>query len=152
MTSKQEYTFNDAIRDAIDQQRGEGQPSAMMASANPKLAEELAAITNQPAPTTDEAKQELIVEALRTVYDPELPVNLYDLGLIYDIKISGEMVTIQMTLTAPGCPVAGEMPGMVEYAVRHVPGVETVKAELVWDPPWDKSRMSEAAMLELGFL
>lgn len=92
-----------------------------------------------------------IIEALRGVYDPEIPVNIYDLGLIYDVKASeaGE-VRIEMTLTSPGCPVAGEMPGMVKEAVESVEGVKAVEVELVWDPPWDASKMSEVARIETG--
>lgn len=97
--------------------------------------------------------RERVIETLQTVYDPELPVNLYDLGLIYDIAVDADFnVKIQMTLTAPGCPVAGTLPGQVERRVAETPGVESAKVELVWSPPWDKSRMSEAAMLELGLL
>ena len=93
-----------------------------------------------------------VVEALKTVYDPEIPVDIYELGLIYDIGIEPEgKVAIKMTLTAPGCPVAGTMPQMVEDAIRaKVPGVNEVEVELVWDPPWDFTRMSEAARLELN--
>ena len=93
-----------------------------------------------------------VVEALKTVYDPEIPVDIYELGLIYDIGIEPEgKVAIKMTLTAPGCPVAGTMPQMVEDAIRaKVPGVSEVEVELVWDPPWDFTRMSEAARLELN--
>lgn len=95
--------------------------------------------------------RETIIEALRTVYDPEIPVNIYDLGLIYDLRVAaGGGVEIDMTLTAPGCPVAGEMPDMVREAVEAVAGVASVKVELVWDPPWDPSRMSEIARLETG--
>jgi len=94
-----------------------------------------------------------IVDAIKGVYDPEIPVNLYDLGLIYNIDISDDYdVNIDMTLTTPGCPVAGEMPGMVASAVEPVPGVRTVDVKLVWDPPWDISRMTEEARLELGML
>lgn len=91
-------------------------------------------------------------KALRTVFDPEIPVNIYDLGLIYGISVdeSGAAV-VRMTLTAPSCPVAGILPGQVETKVREVPGVTSAKVELVWDPPWDKSMMSDAAKLELGF-
>lgn len=95
-----------------------------------------------------------IVSALRTVYDPEIPVDIYELGLIYriDIDETGKNATIRMTLTAPGCPVAGEMPRHVEHSVRGmVPELESVTVELVWEPPWDKDMMSEAARLELGF-
>jgi FeS assembly SUF system protein len=91
------------------------------------------------------------VEVLRTVYDPEIPVNIYDLGLIYRIDIDAQNhVKVRMTLTSPGCPVAGSLPGEVEKKVEAIPEVASAEVELVWDPPWDKSRMSEAAMLDLG--
>ena len=95
---------------------------------------------------------ERIVAALREVYDPEIPVNIYDLGLIYRID-SDDMgvVEIDMTLTAPGCPVAQTFPGTVEAAVQNVEGVAAAEVELVWEPPWTPDRMSEAARLELGF-
>lgn len=94
-----------------------------------------------------------VIEALQTVYDPEIPVNIYELGLIYraDVDADGR-VDIEMTLTAPGCPVAGTMPGVVQEAVSKVEGVTEVKVEIVWDPPWDPSRMSEIARLELGMI
>ena len=94
-----------------------------------------------------------IVDALHTVYDPEIPVDIYELGLIYDINIqpSGD-VAIKMTLTAPGCPVAGSMPDMVKDAVGTVESVGKVDVELVWDPPWDRDRMSETAQLALGMI
>jgi FeS assembly SUF system protein len=102
----------------------------------------------------EEAMSELeneIVEAMRTVYDPEIPVNIYDLGLIYDMKISeGGAVEIKMTLTAPGCPVAGEMPGMVARAVKTVEGVTECDVELIWDPQWNPDMMSESARLTLN--
>ncbi len=94
-----------------------------------------------------------VVNALRTVYDPEIPVNLYDLGLIYRIGISEDEknIEIDMTLTAPGCPVAEILPGQVEHAVRGMnPGVEDVTVNIVWDPPWTSEMMTEAARLELG--
>jgi FeS assembly SUF system protein len=91
-----------------------------------------------------------ITAALKTVFDPEIPVDIYELGLIYKIEIDdSRFVNIQMTLTAPGCPVAGEMPKWVEDAVANVPGVAGSKAELVFDPPWDQSRMSEEARVAL---
>ena len=94
-----------------------------------------------------------IIDALRTVFDPEIPVNVYDLGLIYRIEQKGDgAVEIDMTLTAPGCPVAGEMLGWVEKAVGGVDGVGSVSVKLVFDPPWDKSRMSEEVQLELGLI
>ena len=91
-----------------------------------------------------------IVAALKTVYDPEIPADIYELGLIYNIDIDDERnVAIEMTLTAPGCPVAGEMPGWVENAVGAAPGVKTVKVTIVFDPPWDQSRMSDEARVAL---
>ncbi|MFQ5775385.1 MAG: SUF system Fe-S cluster assembly protein [Kiloniellaceae bacterium] len=97
------------------------------------------------------ASEEDVVAALRTVYDPEIPVNLYDLGLIYDLTIAADgSVEIEMSLTAPGCPVAGEMPGQVARAVAEAPGVGEVTVRLVWDPPWTPERMSEDARLALG--
>jgi FeS assembly SUF system protein len=96
---------------------------------------------------------ERVVDALKTVYDPEIPVNIYDLGLIYNININDDcLVTIDMTLTAPGCPVAQTFPGVVENAVKSVEGVKDSIVELVWDPPWGQDMMSEEAKLELGLL
>jgi FeS assembly SUF system protein len=95
--------------------------------------------------------EDQVVCALRNIYDPELPVNIYDLGLIYDLVIDADMkVLIKMTLTAPGCPVAQTFPGTVECAVKAVEGVKDAAVELVWDPPWEPSRMSEAAKLQLN--
>jgi FeS assembly SUF system protein len=92
-----------------------------------------------------------IIAALRKVYDPEMPVSIYELGLIYGLDVTPEgAVNICMTLTAPNCPVAGVLPGQVEAAARAVPGVTNVKLELTFDPPWTKDRMSEAAKLALG--
>ena len=95
--------------------------------------------------------REDIVAALKKVYDPEMPVNIYELGLIYSLTVDeAGSAAIRMTLTAPNCPVAGTMPGEVERAVRAVPGVSDVTLELTFDPPWSKDRMSEAAKLALG--
>lgn len=89
---------------------------------------------------------------LRTVYDPEIPVNIYELGLIYNIDVDEHgVVDIEMTLTSPGCPVAGSLPGEVESKVRQVEGVTDVTVDLVWNPPWSMDRMSEEAKLDLGF-
>jgi FeS assembly SUF system protein len=97
--------------------------------------------------------RERVEDVLRQVCDPEIPVNIFELGLIYGIDVSEEgAVQIRMTLTAPSCPAAGAMPGEVESRVAAVEGVKEVTVELVWDPPWDQSRMSEAAKLELGLL
>ncbi len=91
-----------------------------------------------------------IVQALKSVYDPEIPADIYELGLIYNVDIDDErFVTVEMTLTAPACPVAGEMPLWVENAVGAVPGVSGVKVEMVFDPPWDQSRMSDEARVAL---
>ncbi len=91
-----------------------------------------------------------IVAALKTVYDPEIPADIYELGLIYKVEIDDNRnVAIDMTLTAPGCPVAGEMPGWVENAVASVPGVQNVTVAMVFDPPWDQSRMSDEARVAL---
>jgi FeS assembly SUF system protein len=92
-----------------------------------------------------------LVEKLKTVYDPEIPVDIYELGLIYKVDVSDDKdVVIDMTLTAPGCPVAGEMPGWVEDAVKEIPEIKSCKVELVFDPPWDPSRMSDEAKLQLN--
>ena len=92
-----------------------------------------------------------IIRALRQVYDPEIPVNVYDLGLIYEIKVNEEHeVYVQMTLTAPNCPMADYVVEQVKSAVEDVPGVVSAQIDLVWEPIWDKSRMSEEAMVELG--
>ena len=100
--------------------------------------------------STDHPLYEQIVEACRTVHDPEIPVNIYDLGLIYRISIDGESnIEIDMTLTAPGCPVAGEMPKWVEDAVSAVNGVSGVNVSMVFEPAWDQSRMSDEAKVAL---
>jgi FeS assembly SUF system protein len=104
-------------------------------------------------PETIALHDKIVVDVLRNIYDPEIPVNIYDLGLIYELKVepSGE-VRVKMTLTAPGCPVAGVLMMEVEDKIRQVAGVKDVKVELVWEPPWDMSRMSEAARLQLGLM
>ena len=94
-----------------------------------------------------------VIEALKRVFDPEIPVNVYDLGLIYELNIDEESnVKIRMTLTAPNCPVAEDMPGIVEQEVRAVEGIHKVEVELVFDPPWDQERISQAALLDLWLL
>jgi FeS assembly SUF system protein len=112
--------------------------------------------TETAAPSTALPKAELdgltdqIVAALKTVYDPEIPADIYELGLIYNVDIDDDrFVAIEMTLTAPGCPVAGEMPTWVENAVSAVPGVAGAKVTMTFDPPWDQSRMSEEARVAL---
>jgi FeS assembly SUF system protein len=94
-----------------------------------------------------------VVEALRTCFDPEIPVNIYETGLIYEIKVAdGGVVAIRMTLTSPHCPAVQSLPAEIESKVREVDGVSDVKIDLVWDPPWDPSKMSEAARLQLGMM
>jgi FeS assembly SUF system protein len=97
--------------------------------------------------------QEAVIEALKSIYDPEIPVDIYELGLIYDVAISedGDAV-VTMTLTTPHCPVAESMPAEVELRVLSVPGIRDAEVKLVWDPPWDPSKMSDEARLELGML
>ena len=103
--------------------------------------------------STDHPLYEMIVEACRSVFDPEIPVNIYDLGLVYTIDITEEGdVGIVMTLTAPGCPVAGEMPGWLADAIEPLQGVRTVNVEITWEPPWGMDMMSDEARLELGFM
>jgi FeS assembly SUF system protein len=103
--------------------------------------------------STDHPLYEQVVEACRSVYDPEIPVNIYELGLIYTIDINDQNeVAIKMSLTAPGCPVAGEMPGWIADAIEPLAGVKQVDVELIWEPPWGMDMMSDEARLELGFM
>lgn len=105
------------------------------------------------ASTTEHPLYDDVVEACKTVYDPEIPVNIYDLGLIYTIDINAEnAVRVVMTLTAPGCPVAGEMPGWVADAIEPIPGIKQVDVEMTFQPQWGMDMMSEEARLELGFI
>ena len=106
---------------------------------------------NDPPDATIESR---VIAELRNVYDPEIPVNIYDLGLIYrlDVDEATGVVHVRMTLTAPACPVAESLPETVEYVVRQVEGVSEADVELVWEPPWSQERMSEAARLQLGML
>src|SRR5439155_13071642 len=108
--------------------------------------------TKAPLPQAElDALTDKLVEQLKTVFDPEIPVDIYELGLIYKVDVSDDKdVVIDMTLTAPGCPVAGEMPGWVEHAVLQIPGVKSCTVNLVFDPPWDPSLMSDEAKLELN--
>ncbi|MEN8129616.1 MAG: SUF system Fe-S cluster assembly protein [Pseudomonadota bacterium] len=111
---------------------------------------------NKSDPQTEidtKALEEKVIATLRTVYDPEIPVNIYDLGLIYKIDISAQgKVDLDMTLTAPGCPVAQTFPAMVEQTVSRVEGVKEAAVELVWDPPWTQDRMTDEVKLQLGLL
>jgi FeS assembly SUF system protein len=104
-----------------------------------------------PVGVKEQILKEQIVEALRTIYDPEIPVNIYELGLIYNLDVDSEgNVDVKMTLTSPACPVAGTLPPEVENKIASVPGVNNVELELVWDPPYSMEMMSEAARLQLG--
>ena len=113
-------------------------------------------LSQAPAADSPEAPggalYEAVVMALRDIFDPEIPVNIYDLGLIYGVDLDDGHATITMTLTTPHCPVAESMPGEVELRVGAVPGVGSAEVNLVWDPPWDSSKMSDEAKLELGML
>jgi FeS assembly SUF system protein len=105
-----------------------------------------------PDPSQTAEFQPKIVEALKTVYDPEIPVDIYELGLIYDIAVDAERrALVKMTLTSPACPSAQQIPSEVRYKVKAIPGLADASVEIVWEPPWDKDRMSEAAKLQLGF-
>jgi len=102
---------------------------------------------------TKQELEEQIISKLQTIYDPEIPVNIFELGLIYAVRIDDEMnVEIDMTLTSPACPVAESLPPEVEMKIRSIPGIADLKVNLVWNPQWDKDMMSEAAKLQLGFL
>jgi FeS assembly SUF system protein len=120
-----------------------GEPPATAADGarKPLVSDPLATLRLEPQ----------IVDALSTIFDPEIPVNIYELGLIYEIAVdAAASVDIRMTLTAPGCPAALTLPGQVEQRVREIPGVTDVHVDVVWDPPWTKDRMSEDAKLQLG--
>ncbi len=109
--------------------------------------------SDDPIAVDRDAIKESVIQALRKVYDPEIPVNIYDLGLIYSLDVNTEgKVDVEMTLTAPGCPVAQTFPGTVEQAVKEVDGVADAHVELVWDPPWNQDRMTDEVKLQLGLL
>ena len=112
-------------------------------------------LAQKPAPVAadgDEALQDAIIEAIKEIYDPEIPVNIYDLGLIYGVEVNAGHALVTMTLTTPHCPVAESMPSEVELRVGAVPGVGDAEVVLVWDPPWDPAKMTDDARLELGML
>lgn len=137
-------------------------PAATQEAAQGVSQETAQVVMQEPAPVREKPPADpvsrldleaRVVEAVRMVYDPEIPVNIYEMGLVYDLQISPEGdVDIKMTLTAPSCPEAEYIPGRVEASVRGVEGVKNVKIELVWEPPWSPARMSEAAKLQLGIL
>ncbi len=124
-------------------------PAASSGAEPEPPSEAVAAVAADPVRTLELKPQ--IVEQLATVYDPEIPVNIYELGLIYDIAVSKDGVAvIEMTLTAPGCPAAVTLPAEVQGKVKSIEGVTKARVDLVWEPPWDKDRMSDAAKLQLG--
>ena len=125
-------------------------PPAQAAAAAVKEGE---AAPDAPQTPRQRDIQRKVEGVLRTIYDPEIPVNIYDLGLIYEVKVDDtDAVYVKMTLTAPACPVAGTLPGEVETKIESIPEVRSANVELVWEPPWSKDRMSESAMLDLGFM
>lgn len=127
---------------------GESNPPVEVAQAEVQATDGSA--TNQKPIDRDELEQE-IIKVLKTVYDPEIPVNIYEMGLIYNMAISEDgVVDVKMTLTSPACPVAGTLPPEVQMKIGQVPGVKEARIDLVWDPPWDMTRMTEAARLQLG--
>ena len=133
-------------------------PKARVADSFERKRDYLEGFLAQQKPAEPEAGDrgdlyEAVIEALKEIYDPEIPVNIYDLGLIYDVEITPEHhAMVKMTLTTPHCPVAESMPGEVELRVGTVPGIGDAEVELVWDPPWDPQKMSDEAKLELGML
>jgi len=128
---------------------GEDRDYFDFAGAKPPESEDV----ERPEGEDDSELLEPVLEALKTVRDPEIPVNIVDLGLIYELVAKkGGIVFVEMTLTTPACPVAQSMPGEIENAISAVPGVSEVRVKLVWSPPWDRDRMSEEAKLELGLM
>lgn len=133
-------------------------PNAASSPSQPAAVEtppaETTSLDNADAakPESAEVMKERVIERLKAIYDPEIPVNIYDLGLIYKVDINDGFANIDMTLTTPGCPVAQTFPGMVESAVKLVPGISDAVVNLVWEPPWTQSLISEAARLELGLI
>jgi FeS assembly SUF system protein len=109
-------------------------------------------LPDKPPVDTDALRQR-IIELMQSVYDPEIPVNIYELGMVYDIQVDAEgNATVSMTLTSPACPVAGSLPGEVEWRLGTLEGLKSAKVNLVWEPPWTPEKMSEAAKLQLGMM
>lgn len=150
MEGKQKTEEREALKTAVESLDAPAESDV----AGPKPEAEPAAAATTPSALDPEEIERLtndIVAALKTVYDPEIPADIYELGLIYKVEIDDDRnVAIDMTLTAPGCPVAGEMPIWVENAVSAVPGIAQTKVNIVFDPPWDQSRMSDEARLAVG--
>jgi FeS assembly SUF system protein len=154
MDGKQNSEERQALKDAVEalDAPSSNTPPDSTPAAGDGAAAPAATATSTPLPPEEiERLTHDITAALKTVYDPEIPADIYELGLIYKVEIDDDRnVAIEMTLTAPGCPVAGEMPIWVENAVSAVPGIAQTKVDIVFDPPWDQSRMSDEARLALG--
>lgn len=132
-----------------DESAADAREESAMASPSESGASDESSKSSKP---DAEVIRQRVIEALRTIYDPEIPVNIYDLGLIYRVEIKDGFAEVDMTLTSPGCPVAQTFPGMVEGAVKLVPGISDAVVDLVWEPPWTQTLISEAARLELGLI
>lgn len=155
MNNGDEYKYPHSVKSLdVVQPATKAPESATVEDATEKPAA-AAGTESDAAPLSDVGRKLLegrVIAAIRTVFDPEIPVNIYDLGLIYEIDVRPDAyVKVKMTLTAPGCPVAGSLPLEVQRKVMSAEGVRDAEVVLVWDPPWDKSRMSEEAQLALGF-
>jgi FeS assembly SUF system protein len=138
----------DKIIELTDEQAARAKEAARVASHAGATA---GAIFERRDPIKTLAMQPQIVEALSTIFDPEIPVNIYELGLIYGIAVdSDDVIGVRMTLTAPGCPAAQSLPVEVVNKLKQLPGITDAHVDIVWDPPWDKDRMSDAARLQLG--
>jgi FeS assembly SUF system protein len=156
--SEEEYRYPHSVKSLPVLPRGQSADAAIdppnELSAQASSSESTSSSPSEPA---DEMARKLIegkvIEALHEIYDPEIPVNIYELGLIYDIQVDPDRkVHIKMTLTAPACPVAGSLPGEVEKKVEAIAEVASADVELVWEPPWSRDRMSETALLTLGMM
>ena len=151
--------MNDERKIEIEEVDGvEAPPRARITPDFERKRDYLAGFLAETKPELDPAApggdlQEAVIEALKSIYDPEIPVDIYELGLIYDVAVSSDGdAVVTMTLTTPHCPVAESMPGEVELRVLSVPGIRDAEVKLVWDPPWDPSKMTDEARLELGML
>ena len=156
MSETDDYKYPNSVMSLSVMQDQRVAPTAPQGAAPAAEAVAVTKTPSAPAKSMTDIERKLlegkIIASIRTVYDPEIPVNIHDLGLIYKIDVRDDAtVRVEMTLTAPGCPVAGSLPLEVQRKIRETPGVEDAEVVLVWDPPWDKSRMSEEAQLMLGF-
>lgn len=156
--SEEEYRYPHSVQSLPVLPRGKATDVAAGAASDTSAqAPSPEATSSAPSEPADEMARKLIegkvIEALHEIYDPEIPVNIYELGLIYDIQVDPDRkVHIKMTLTAPACPVAGSLPGEVEKKVEAIAEVASADVELVWEPPWSRDRMSETALLTLGMM